>query len=153
MGRIASEELSVFELNITTSNAAESCHSKLKSIVKIIHPRIWTFMSTLNEVIQDTDNDIGRLRLGKEISRPRKKKDVKNYDRRRVYKQKLIDGNLTPCQYLQAISNTIGNIYTDINNPLSNSESSGDETSEDTTVENSCVVCLFTHNYLAISAM
>lgn len=103
-------------------------------------------MSTLNEVIRDTDNDTGRLRLGKEISRPRKKKDVKNYERRRVYKQKLRDGNLTPWHYLQAISNTIGNIYTDINNPLSDSESSGDKTSEDTTVgttvENSCVVCL-----------
>ena len=79
MGRIPSEELSVFELNITTNNAAEGYHSRLRSIVKVSHSRIWTFMSTLNEIIQDTDNDIGRLPLGKEIRRTRKKKDVKKY--------------------------------------------------------------------------
>ena len=68
LSRIASEELSIFELNISTNNASESYHSRLNSMIKNSHPRIWTFMSTLNEVIKDTDNDIDRLSRGKEIS-------------------------------------------------------------------------------------
>ena len=33
---------------ITTNNAAESYHAKLKSIIKTPHPRIWNFPTTLN---------------------------------------------------------------------------------------------------------
>ena len=108
--RITPEELSVYELNFATNNAAESYHSKLKSIVKTCHPRIWTFMSILNEVIADTDNDIGRLRQGREISRPRKRKDVKNDSHRLECKQKLKDGIYNPWQYLKSMSNSIGNL-------------------------------------------
>ena len=39
-------------------------------------------MTTLNDIIADTDNEIGRLRLGKDISRPRKKKNVIVEERR-----------------------------------------------------------------------
>ena len=85
--KITPEELSINELNISTNNAAESYHSKLKSIIRTCHPRIWTFMSALNNVIQDTDNDIGRLRLGKDISRARKKAHLRNDDLRRTYKE------------------------------------------------------------------
>lgn len=53
-------------------------------------------MSTLNEIIKDTDNDIGRLRLGKEVSRPRKKKNIRIDENRTNCKQQLRDGNLTP---------------------------------------------------------
>ena len=35
---------------------------------------IESYLKTLNEIIQDTDNEIGRLRQGREISRARKKK-------------------------------------------------------------------------------
>ena len=52
-------------------------------------------MSILNEVIADTDNDIGRLRQGREISRPRKKKDVKNDDYR-LHATKTPRWNLQP---------------------------------------------------------
>ena len=48
--QVTPEELSIFDINITTNNAAESYHSKLKSIIKISHPRIWCFMKTLNEI-------------------------------------------------------------------------------------------------------
>ena len=65
-------EPSVYNLDISTNNAAESYHSKLKSLARTCHPRVWTFMARLNQIIQDTDNDIGRLQLGLEISRPRK---------------------------------------------------------------------------------
>ena len=59
------EELSIYEAKATTNNGTESYHAKLKSIIKISHPRIWNFMTTLNDIIADTDNENGRLRLGK----------------------------------------------------------------------------------------
>ena len=113
LNRICPEELSIYDITIATNNGAESCHSKLKSIIRTSHPRIWTFMATLNEIIQDTDNDIGRLRMDREISRPRKKQDIKNSERRSICKQKLSDGDYTPWQYLKAISHTIGSIKSD----------------------------------------
>ena len=67
LNQILSEELSIFELDIATNNAAESYHSRLKSMIKTNHPRIWTFLGTLNQVIQDTDNGMGRLRLEKKL--------------------------------------------------------------------------------------
>ena len=73
LSQIEPGELSVYNLNIATNNAAESYHSKIKSIIRTCHPRIWTFIATLNDIIQDTDNDIGRLQRGLEISRPRKR--------------------------------------------------------------------------------
>ena len=109
--KITPEELSINELNISTNNAAESYHSKLKSIIRTCHPRIWTFMSALNNVIQDTDNDIGRLRLGKDISRARKKAHLRNDDLRRTYKEKLRSGLLDPLEFIHKISHTIGKIH------------------------------------------
>ena len=73
--QITPEELSIFNINISTNNAA--VHSKIKSIIKIGHPRIWSFMKTLNEIIQDTNNEIGSLLQGREISRSKKKKHIK----------------------------------------------------------------------------
>ena len=73
LSQIEPGEPSVYNLDISTNNAAESYHSKLKSLARTCRPRVWTFMATLNQIIQDTDNDIGRLQLGLEISRPRKK--------------------------------------------------------------------------------
>ena len=97
--QITPEELSIFDINITTNNVAESYHSKLKYIIKISHPRIWCFMKTLNEIIQDTDNEIGRLRQGREINRPRKKKHMKNDENRSIFKRKLTDGQYSPFFY------------------------------------------------------
>ena len=53
-------------------------------------------MAPLNDIIRDTDNDVGRLRLGKEISRPRKKVDIKHDVHRSTCKEKLRDGAFTP---------------------------------------------------------
>ena len=114
--QIKPEELSLSDITISTNNSAESYHSKLKSIVKTSHPRIWSFIATLNQIIQDVDNDIGRLCQGREISRARKKKDIRNDDLRRLSKQKLSVGECSPWEFLQAISYTIGNIKTQ-NNP------------------------------------
>ena len=82
-----SRELSVFDTQAATNNAAESYHAKLKVIVKTSHPRIWNFLSTLNNIIEDTDNDIYRLRLGKIIFRPTKKKYMLKSKQREDYEQ------------------------------------------------------------------
>ena len=73
IGHICPEELSIFDAPVSTNNGAESFHSKLKRRVKCGHPRVWNFMNILNEIIIDTDNEIGRLCSGKEISRTRKR--------------------------------------------------------------------------------
>ena len=125
--QITPEELSIFNINISTNNAAESYHSKIKSIIKIGHPRIWSFMKTLNEIIQDTDNEIGRLRQGREISRPIKKKHIKNDEHGSLFKQRLTDGLYSPWEFLQAIGNTIGNFKTTEELISSDSEQSEEE--------------------------
>ena len=61
LNKISPEELLIFLITISTNNSAESYHSKLKGIVMTSHPRIWTFITTLNEILEDLDNDIGRL--------------------------------------------------------------------------------------------
>ena len=67
-------------------------------------------LDTLNQVIKDTDNEICRLRLGKEVTRQRKRKVIKNEDCWRIHKQKLREGDFTPKEYVQTISHTIGNV-------------------------------------------
>ena len=138
-----SEELSIYELNITTNNGAESYHSKLKSRIRTSHPRIWTFMSYINEVILDVDNDIGRIRSEREISRSRKTTSVRNEEQRAFLKHKLSLGEFTPWEFLQAISHTIGTIPI-LHIQISDSEDSGDDTEEQNTntSERLCVVCL-----------
>ena len=105
---ISPEELSIFEVSISSNNGAESYHAKLKARIRSSCPRIWTFTSHLNDIIIDTDNDIGRIRQGREISRARKLNYVQIDDRRKVSKEKLLSGEYTPWQDLQHMSNTIG---------------------------------------------
>ena len=110
--------------------------------MKTSHPRIWSFIATLNQIIQDVENDIGRLCQGREISRARKKKDIRNDDLRRLSKQKLSVGECSPWEFLQAISYTIGNIKTQNNPSESDTEYSGEEDNELVSMESVCVVCL-----------
>ena len=148
LSQIQPAELSFYNLDISTNNAAESYHSKLKSLVRTCHPRIWTFMATLNQIIQDTDNDIGRLQQALEISRPRKKKDVQNFERRSIIKQKLRDGEYNPWEYLKAISHTIGRMNTNFKVLPSDFEESDEEDISTPTPreENKRVVCLESRN-------
>ena len=74
--QIRPEELSIFDSDFSTNNGAESYHSRLKARIKTNHPRIWNFMHILNAIIMDTDNELGRLSLGKETTRPRKRTKV-----------------------------------------------------------------------------
>ena len=143
--QIDPEELSIYEAGITTNNAAESYHAKLKSIIKTPHPRIWNFLTTLNNIIEDTDNEIGRLILGQSISRPRKSKHVLKDQQREIIKERFRTGELTPWQYLNAMSNTIGGavtLETGIEFSDTNESDTSDNESENTVVENICVVCL-----------
>ena len=143
LNQIPHEELSVYEINITTNNGAESYHSKLKSRIRCNHPRIWPFMTHLNEIIKDTDNDIRRLYQGREISRPRNKTDLMIGERRIYLKQKLSDGEINPWEFLQAMSHTVGDIKTQDLYPSSESELSEDESVQNTNIKHKCDVCFF----------
>ena len=144
LNQVSPEELSIFDITISTNNSAESYHAKLKAIIKTSHPRIWTFINTLNEIIQDVDNDIGRLSQGREITRARKKKYIRNDEFRSISKHKLSEGVYSPWQFIQAISSTIGNIKIVENFALSDTEYSDEEDTSNTdqSLENICVVCL-----------
>ena len=51
-------------------------------------------MAILNEIIMDTDNEIGRLCSGKDISRTRKRINILNAERRSTCKLKLTTGSI-----------------------------------------------------------
>ena len=59
-------------------------------------------MQILNNVIDDTDNEIGRLQLGRDISRPRKRKNILKQDPRELVKEELMTGVFTPWYFLNA---------------------------------------------------
>ena len=98
-------------------------------------------MSYINEIIIDVDNDIGRIRSGREISRARKTTSIRDEEHRALLKQKLSVGELTPWQFLQSISHTVGCISTIHHSQLSDSEDDSGEQNTNTP-EHLCVVCL-----------
>ena len=61
LNQIDSVELSTYDSDVTTNNGAESYHAKFKAIIKTAHPRIYTFVSILNDIIGDTNNESGKL--------------------------------------------------------------------------------------------
>ena len=141
ISKITPEELSINGLNISTNNAAESYHSKLKSIIRTCRPRIWTFMTALNNVIDDTDNDIGRLISGRDISRRRKKAYKNSDEQRKTCREKLRNGDIDPWEFIKAISHTIGHMQHQ--DTFASSESEDEDEIVDTVITgNSCVVCL-----------
>ena len=99
-------------------------------------------MASLNNIIMDIDNDVGRLQLGRDIIRPRKKVDIENDVRRSRCKEKLRDGAFTPWEFIQAISHTIGQISADNAEDNLSSNDSEDENEEIVFARNVCVVCL-----------
>ena len=66
-------ELSVYMSEVTTNNGAESYHKKNKAYIKTPHPRIWSFIDSLNKIIVDYDTDLERLHNGIEITRVQSK--------------------------------------------------------------------------------
>ena len=101
--KVLPEELSIFDIDKRTNNGAECYHRQLKGRIKCSHPRIWNFLSILNEIITDTNLEIVRCLQGLEITRPRKKKNVLHEKRRALFKAKLISGCYSPLQYLKSI--------------------------------------------------
>ena len=79
--------------------------------------------------------------MEREISRPRIKKDVKNSERRSIYKKRLSDGDYIPWQYLKEISHTKGNIICDISTFVSSDSKDSEEIIEPTLGNSICVVC------------
>ena len=145
--QVSPEELSVFDIKSTTNNGAESYHAKLKTRIQAGHPRIWKFLTVLNEIIADTDLDYARLSSGNEISRPRKLKNIINDERRSTFKNQLINGNFTPWEYLEAISSTIGkNVnnfgYTDDSEDITDTDNLEVEDNPESTICHNCVICL-----------
>ena len=103
------------------------------------------FYGVLNNIIQDVDNDVGRLCQGREISRPQKKKNLMQFKRRCTIKQKLSDGDYDPWQFLEAISHAIGNSYPYTTLTSRDSEFSDNESVEGPAEEN--MYCLFITTY------
>ena len=139
LNAISHEELSIFALEYGTNNGAESYHAQLKSAIKSSHPRIWSFMHTLNNIIADYDNEMARLKQGLEITRLRKKKHRNNEERRRKCKELLISGCLTPLEFLEKMSISH---CTSLKTAHLSSSSEDSDTLEDVIHTNICVVCL-----------
>ena len=98
-------------------------------------------MTTLNEIIMETDNDIIRLYQGREISRSRSKTDIKSEEHRIILEQKLSDGDFTSWELLKSMSCAVGNINTQNIDLPSDSELSEDDGDQNIT-EQICLVCL-----------
>ena len=90
------------------------------------------------------------MRLGREISRPRKKADIKTDLNRSTYKEKLRDGTVTPWEFIRAIGHTVGNISADISGVNLSSSDSENEVKEIVLEGNRCVVCLSTRTTTGI---
>ena len=101
--KIGPEELSIFNLDNVTNNAAESYHAKLKFIIISSHSRIWNFLTVINEIIADYDSEMARLQQGREITRSSKKKNVMNNERRKRYKEKLLSGSTLPYNFSKVL--------------------------------------------------
>ncbi len=104
---VTPEKFSVFDFSRGTNNDAESFHSRLKSIIRTHKPNLFSFLSHLNNVMDDAKMDVARLDEGLQITRKRKAKFVQNIARREEYKQKLSSGIFTVQKFLNAVVHTL----------------------------------------------
>ena len=145
--KIGPEELSIFNLDNVTNNAAESYHAKLKLIIKSSHPRIWNFLTVINEIIAEYDREMARIQQGREITRSSKKKNVMNNERRKRCKEKLLSGSYSPIQFLESISCYIGNATSLEDTNISDDSDIHEEPKTFGSIEtNKCVICLQTRS-------
>ena len=141
--KIGPKELSIFNLDNVTNNAAESYHAKLKFIIKSSHPRIWNFLTGINEIIADYDSEMARIQQGREITRSSKKKNVMNNERRKRCKEKLLSGSYSPIQFLESFSCYIGNATSLEDTNISDDSDIHEEPETFGSIEtNKCVICL-----------
>ena len=83
------QSLSVFYTDVMTNNGAESYHNTLRSYLKINHPNIWKFMSSMYKLFSDYDLEVRRLDDGLQIIRIAKVKTRMNADIRTRHKQNI----------------------------------------------------------------
>ena len=105
---IVGEKESVFSAENATNNGAEAYHKTLKLFVKVHHPNIWNFLSDLDKISRDYENEYQRLEQGLQITRKSSTKNIENAKCRKECKEKLQDGTFSTAQYLTATSLTIG---------------------------------------------
>jgi hypothetical protein len=104
---IGAENVSVHNFDHGTNNFCESFHSRMKGIIRVHHPAIWSFMGHLNLMIKDTERDMERADAGLNLTRPRKRKFQDNMKRRAEAKLKFQNGEYDASQYLSAVSHTM----------------------------------------------
>ena len=92
---------------VNTNNGAEAYHKKIKAYIKTPHPRIWSFIDSLNKIIADYDTDLQRLQNGVEITRIKCKKDKDIAQVRAICRERLRTGDVSPLQYLYYLRETI----------------------------------------------
>ena len=100
--------LSVFGRDSATNNGAESFHSKLKRRMPKGNTPAWTFVQKLGDVLDDSYNDFLRMKMhgSDKVYRERRKETVKNIAHRRDMEQKLLLGECSPIEFLEAVSYT-----------------------------------------------
>ena len=140
--RIGPSQLSVFTSKSTTNNGAESYHAKIGNIFKCNHPNIWVFCDTLNNIIIDTDAEIGRLTNSLDISRSQKKDQIRKDELREICKENLANGTYTPMDFITALHTTLDSVASlsvDADDDESDSEESEYNVSM---IELTCCICL-----------
>ncbi|KAI6646944.1 hypothetical protein LOD99_9038 [Oopsacas minuta] len=101
-------------------------------------------MTHTNEIIMETDNEFGRLSLGKDTTGPIKETNTLTDGRRSRCKQKFQFGSYTPWEYINAVSQTIGNIRDpqgEVEFSDCSEDSETDHIDDDNNNYQKCVVC------------
>ena len=140
--RIGPSQLSVFKSKVTTNNGAESYHAKINKNFKSNHPNIWVFCETLNNIIVDTDAEIGRLNNSLEIFRSKKKDQIKKDELREICRENLVNGTYTPIEFITALHTTLDSVASLSVDFDDNDSDSGESEYNVLITESTCCICL-----------
>ena len=88
MQSVTPEDFTVFHQSRATNNKVETFHAKL------------------NQIMQDSDNDIARIENGLNTTKDRKSEVQRNVERRNTAKERLTSGELSPYDFRNAICHT-----------------------------------------------
>lgn len=153
------ERLSVRDSRSRTNNVLESYHASLRRRIKVAHPNLFTFLSTLSKATVDYMTDVTRLDNGLNIRRPKKKANIMNEERIQTCISKFDSGLYSRLQFLRAVSHSLGahtdalhvsqdseedetGPETESNGATQNSGESSVGSTNDMQVEDLCEVCL-----------
>ena len=149
MNQFTPEVLSVFGKENATNNGAESFHRLLKEDIKKHRPNHWTFVIKLAKILKDKENDFKRLLIHDEgqVYRERRTHVITALQVRRDAEAKLMSNELTPEQFLLAMSfhnqKQVSALQTQFRKDPSKIETdhTTPDLSEGTINENVCVIC------------